>query len=159
MLAYHISPKPCEHCPLNADDTLVNRCPHLKAVMRASKAAKVQGTGSWGTSLRLPKRSCFHIPHELGMWRVRAWEGCGSPQGWSPLSLLALSCYQLCVRAVRGGPVCVCPVRWAVSITSLSVLLFHLNAAFYGALLPQHYAFRFQKGADQGSITQIFAVF
>lgn len=89
----------------------VNRCPHLKAEMRASEAAKVQRTQ--GMSLRLLQRSWFHIPHEFRIWRERAWEGCEQPTGMKPLlppctELLPIICWGGC-----RGLVCVCSGRWS----------------------------------------------
>lgn len=64
----------------------VNRCPHLKAEMRACEAAKMQGTQ--GTSLRLLQRCWFHVPHEFRIWRERAWEGCEQPRDEAPSTSL-----------------------------------------------------------------------
>lgn len=63
-----------------------------------------------------------------------------SPQGQRPLSIPAMRCYQFHVRAVCWDQTVFVPARQAVSITSLSVLLFHPNSVFYVAPMLKQYA-------------------
>lgn len=135
------SPPDLANIALNADNTLVNRCSHLKAEKRVREAAKVQGTR--GPSLRKgPDLTLPRVWDVEGKVMGRMWTA-HRDEAPSPSLCWAVTNY---MSGQFAGDWFVFVQRDKHCLPQAPVLLFHLNAVFYRALLPGRYSWFLFRG-------------